>query len=291
MSVRLDSDFPHVIDYTLNGKVMNGAELRYNYVTINTTDYKATAEITEQTENSITYHVTPQGIDVPFDVVFTVKEDQVVEILIKNIDESNVTVNSIGFPAQPLISANSAQADASLDAAWVNENSRSIVDLHETIGDKNVSTVAPFSVNTPYISADGLSASMFNNCYLGGEEFIYRGFELPNGEESVGVWNQDFMYRGIDGEKILPFPSEPGENDLYCRIVITEDNNGDGIANWQDGANALQPIVSDMVPGADDAARSFFHVGYNFASGAQQPFLKVADNMKHLSNYIDRFRQ
>lgn len=41
LSVRLDSDFPHVIDYTLNGKVMNGAELRYNYVTINTTDYKA----------------------------------------------------------------------------------------------------------------------------------------------------------------------------------------------------------------------------------------------------------
>lgn len=291
LSVRLDSNFPHVIDYTLNGKVMNGAELRYNYVTINTTDYKATAEITEQTENSITYHVTPEGIDVPFDVVFTVKEDQMVEMLIKNIDESSVTVNSIGFPVQPLISANSAQTDAEFNAAWVEENNRQILDLNEKIADKNVSIYAQRSVNTPFISADGLSASMFNNCYLGGEEFIYRGFELPNGEESVGVWNQDFMYRGIDGEKILPFPSEPGKNDLYCRIVITEDNNGDGIANWQDGANALQPIVSDMVPGADDAARSFFHVGYNFASGAQQPFLKVADNLKRLSNYIDGFSQ
>lgn len=291
LSVRLDSDFPHVIDYTLNGKVMNGAELRYNYVTINTVDYKATAEITEQTENSITYHVTPDGIDVPFDVVFTVKEDQMVEMLIKNIDESNVTVNSIGFPVQPLISANSAQADASLDAAWVEENNRKILDLSENIADKKVSTYAPRSVNTPFISADGLSASMFNNCYLGGEEFAYIGFELPNGEESVGVWNQDFMYRGVDGEKILPFASEPDENDLYCRIVITEDNNGDGIANWQDGANALQTLVSDLIPGGDDAARSFFHVGYNFASGAQQPFLKVADNLKRLSNYIDGFSQ
>lgn len=291
LSVRLDSDFPHVIDYTLNGKVMNGAELRYNYVTINTVDYKATAEITEQTENSITYHVTPDGIDVPFDVVFTVKEDQMVEMLIKNIDESNVTVNSIGFPVQPLISANSAQADASLDAAWVEENNRKILDLSENIADKKVSTYAPRSVNTPFISADGLSASMFNNCYLGGEEFAYIGFELPNGEESVGVWNQDFMYRGVDGEKILPFPSEPDENDLYCRIVITEDNNGDGIANWQDGANALRKLTKNMVPGSDDAARSFFHVGYNFASGVQQPFLKVADNMKRLSNYIDGFSQ
>ena len=59
-----------------------------------------------------------EGIDVPFDVVFTVKEYQIVEKLIKNIDESNVTVKSIGFPVQPLISANSAQSDASLDAAW-----------------------------------------------------------------------------------------------------------------------------------------------------------------------------
>src|SRR5699024_8212575 len=44
-------------------------------------------------------------------------------------------------------------------------------------------------------------------------------------------------------------------------------------------------------PGGDQAARSFFHVGYNFASGAQQPFLKVADNMKRLSNYMDGFGQ
>lgn len=46
-----------------------------------------------------------------------------------------------------------------------------------------------------------------------------------------------------------------------------------------------------MIPGGDRAARSFFHVGYNFASGAQQPFLKVADNMKRLNNYMDGFSQ
>ncbi|HIU50881.1 MAG TPA: hypothetical protein IAD22_07705 [Candidatus Limousia pullorum] len=131
----------------------------------------------------------------------------------------------------------------------VEENNRQICDLTEKISDKNVSTVAPRSVNTPFISA-----SMFNNCYLGGEEFVYLGFDLPNGEKSVGIWNQDFMYRGIDGEKILPFPSEPDE-------VITEDNNGDDIANWQDDSNALKKLVGDLIPGGDDAARSFFRAG------------------------------
>src|SRR5699024_1999215 len=43
LSVRVDSDFPRIADYTLNGKTLNGSERRFNYVTINTVDYPATA--------------------------------------------------------------------------------------------------------------------------------------------------------------------------------------------------------------------------------------------------------
>ena len=292
LTVRLDNDFPRVVDYTLNGKIMNGAEVRYNYVTINTVDYPAEAKITEQKADSVTYHVTPEGSGVTFDVKFTVLESQILEMLILNIEEPDgETVYSIGLTAQPLISANSMQTGATLDASWVDKNSRGFKDLHEDIAAKQISTVAPRSVSIPIITTDGLSASMFNNVLIGGDEFVFRAFELPNGEISAGFWNTEFMYRGVDGEKILPFPSEPDEKELYCRIAITEDNNGDGLVNWQDGANALKKLCNDLIPGHDQAARSFFHVGYNFSSGAQQPFLKVADNMKRLSNYMDGFSQ
>ena len=293
LSVRLDTDFPHIVDYTLNGKTLNGAEVRYNYVSINTVDYPATATYEKSEDGkSVTYHVVPEGIDVTFDVVFTVKENQIVEMLIKNIVEpEGMLVNTINLPDQPLISANSTQDEAVLDASWVEENARQFRDLKENISDKNVSTTANRSVSIPIITANGLSASMYNNVMYGGEEFVFRGFDLENGEKSVGVWNQDFMYRGLDGEKMFPFPSEPDEEDLYCRIVITEDTNDDGIMDWQDGANALKKLTDGIIPGGDTAARSFFHVGYNFASGAQQPFLQVADNMKRLSNYLDGFSQ
>ena len=293
LSVRVDSDFPRVVDYTLNEKTLNGSERRFNYVTINTVDYPATATAEKSEDGkSITYHVVPDGIDVTFDVVFTVKEDHIVEMLIKNIEEpEGMLVNSINLPHQPLISANSAQEGAVLDAAWFEENSRQIRDLQEKITEKNTSTTANRSASIPIITANGLSASMLNNALLDGEEFVFRGFDLENGERSVGVWNQDFMYRGVDGEKILPFPSEPDEKDLYCRIAIAEDTNDDAVVNWQDGANALKKLTEGLIPGGDTAARSFFHVGYNFASGTQQPFLKVADNMKRLSNYIDGFSQ
>ena len=296
LTVNLDQDFPRVADYELNGKTMNGSEIRYNYVTINSVNMPATAEITEQTSDSVTYHVIPdpEQSGVTFDVVFRVLEEQTVEMLLRNIQEpEGELVNSIGLPKQPLISANSAQEGAKLDASWVfkGPGDWGIQDIHETIADKDISTTAPFAVAIPIITTDELSASMFNNVYLDGDEFVYGAFNLPDGEMSAGFWNNEFMYRGLDGEKVLPFASEPDEEDLYCRIVITEDTNDDGQMDWQDGANALKKLTDGVIPGGDDAARRFFHVGYNFASGVQQPFLKVADNMKRLSNYMDGFGQ
>lgn len=272
LTVNLDQDFPRVADYELNGKTMNGSEIRYNYVTINSVNMPATAEITDQTSDSVTYHVIPdpEQSGVTFDVVFRVLEEQTVEMLITDIHEpEGELVNSIGLPKQPLISANSAQAGAKLDASWVSKpvNGWGIRDLHETIADKDISTTAPFAVAIPIITTDELSASMFNNVYLDGDEFVYGAFNLPDGEMSAGFWNNEFMYRGLDGEKVLPFASEPDEEDLYCRIVITEDTNDDGQMDWQDGANALKKLTDGVIPGGDDAARRFFHVGYNFASG------------------------
>ncbi|HJC39862.1 MAG TPA: hypothetical protein H9757_12530, partial [Candidatus Mediterraneibacter faecigallinarum] len=209
LTVNLDQDFPRVADYELNGKTMNGSEIRYNYVTINSVNMPATAEITEQTSDSVTYHVIPDSEQsgVTFDVVFRVLEEQTVEMLITDIHEpEGELVNSIGLPKQPLISANSAQAGAKLDASWVSKpvNGWGIRDLHETIADKDISTTAPFAVAIPIITTDELSASMFNNVYLDGDEFVYGAFNLPDGEMSAGFWNNEFMYRGLDGEKVLP---------------------------------------------------------------------------------------
>lgn len=156
---------------------------------------------------------------------------------------------------------------------------------------KTMSTTADFAVSIPIVSNGVLSASMHNNVFVDGDEFVYRAFELPNGEITAGAWNNQFLYRGLDDLKARPFPSEPDQADLYCRIAIAEDTNGDNVINWQDGANAVKKVSNGTIPGGDQAARSFFHVGYNFASGVQHPFLKVADNMKRLSNLLDGFSQ
>ncbi len=297
MNVTLADDFPRVKEYDLNGKKMDGAEFKYDYVTINSVDYPATAAITDESDDSITYTVEPEGCDVKFDVVFTVLENHVLDMRIKNIVEpKDELVYSIGLPNQPLISANSNQSGAKLDASGFTESMGSfhnsqLSDFHYNISENKISKTADGLATIPVITTDELSASMANNVLLNIQEFRFRAFDLEDGSVSAGFWNNEFMYRGLDGEKIFPIASEPEEEDLYCQIILTEDTNADGTMDWQDGANALKNLVGDRIPGGEDAARSFFEVGYNFVSEAQQPFIKVGDNLKRMSNLIDGFDQ
>lgn len=279
MSVKLAADFPRVISYELNSKTMYGSQLAKNYVSINGWDYPATAEISEETETSVTYNVKVEEIGVSFDVVYTVLENNVLDMRIKNIADDSFTVYTIGFPEQPLISANSSQSGAKLDASMGASDVH--LDLTKNSEDKVLNTVCTI----PVITTDELSASMANNVLNNLSEFTYRSFDMEDGTTTTGFWNTEFLYKGLDGARMYE------DEDLYCQVVLTEDTNEDGIMDWQDGANALKTIIDDKIVGGETVRNSTIHVGYNFSSVVQHPFLKVADNMKRLSNYMDGFGQ
>lgn len=290
MTVSTAEDFPRVVAYTLNGKKLYGSEFRHNMVTINAADYPASAAVKEQTEEKIVYQVTCEKVNVTFDVAFTVQAGNVLDMRISNIDDSQFEVRSIGFPRQPLLSANSAQAGAKLDAVIPTDgrsdyNINGLQDQHYAIADGKIDMQEDVLATLGFITTDELSASMENNVLLSLKEFRYRAYQKEDGTITAGFENNDFMYRGIDGERMYP------DEDLYCHVVLTEDTNEDDALDWQDGANALKTIIRRKINGGDKVSDSFIHVGYNFASQVQQPFLKIADNMKRLSNYIDGFDQ
>ena len=59
------------------------------------------------------------------------------------------------------------------------------------------------------------------------------------------------------------------------KVVVTADRNGDGVANWQDAALVCRAMMPK--PFGSELVRATIaeNIGYNFASGAQQPFLRV----------------
>ena len=280
LTVTLAANFPQVISYQLDGKSMDGCVLPKHYVSINGTDYPASAEVTAETAESLTYSVTVQDAGVAFDTVFTVLEQNILDMKILNIDESMGMVYTIGFPEQPLISAQSSQQGASFDAATRG------ADVNLNLGTQSASKKVNSYATIAIVSTNGLSASMYNNVFNNRMEYSYRSFDLENGDVTTGVWNTDFFYRGLDEALILPNGEAPS-----CQIIVTGDTNGDSSIDWQDGANALKRLVGGTINGGEVVQDSMIHVGYNFVSEAQQPFLKIADNMKRLGNLMDGFEQ
>jgi endo-alpha-N-acetylgalactosaminidase len=279
LQVILDSNFPRIVEYRLNGKRLSGGHKSYHYVTVNATDYPAAASVIKKTTEALTYRLEIPGADVSCDVIYAVHSDGVVEMSIRNIKENSGLVYTIGFPQQMLISARSDQPGAALAASsggydkFINLSNRGVA--------KDVDSIC----SIPVIVNNELAASMCNNVIGNLAEFTYRSIDLPVGSVATGFWNSDFMYRGIDGRQMF------ADEDLWCKIVLTEDTNEDETMNWQDGANALKRLVFNKIHGGQVIRNSFIHIGYNFASVVQQPFLKVADNLKRLSNCIDGFGQ
>lgn len=163
---------------------------------------------------------------------------------IKNIADDSFTVYTIGFPEQPLISANSSQSGAKLDASMGASDVH--LDLTKNSADKVLNTVCTI----PVITTDELSASMANNVLNNLSEFTYRSFDMEDGTTATGFWNTEFLYKGLDGARMYE-----GE-DLYCQVVLTEDTNEDGIKDWQDGANALKTIIDDKIVGGETVRNS-----------------------------------
>lgn len=115
---------------------------------------------------------------------------------IKNIADDSFTVYTIGFPEQPLISANSSQSGAKLDASMGASDVH--LDLTKNSADKVLNTVCTI----PVITTDELSASMANNVHNNLSEFTYRSFNMEDGTTTTGFWNTEFLYKGLDGARM-----------------------------------------------------------------------------------------
>ena len=97
----------------------------------------------------------------------------------------------------------------------------------------------------------------------------------------TGLWNSDWIYRGMDGE-ITELP--------WSQVYITTDRNGDHLVDWQDGAIALREEITEP-KGTKKLQNSFFHLDVISGSMVQFSFLRWLDYIKKISLYTDGFGQ
>ena len=294
MTVKLDGAFPRVLEYNMAGKTMYGQVEPKYYAMVNAVNYPATASVTAQTDTSVTYRVTVADVDVAFNVVYTLSGASL-KMEITDIDETTTRVYSLGFPENCMLSVKSTQNGAKLDAAvpWKPLNQDAVDDVTDAHYDLSsaISGSAYKYANIPIFTVDGLSASMVNTLVKNLQEFAFQSFTTAEGETYTGAWSTEFVYRGWGfGDEGQGDPVKTPVEELSCTVVLTQDRNDDDIVDWQDGALALN-TVRELLPGAENLQDSFVHIAMNFASGAQQPFLRIGDNLKKVYLATDGFGQ
>ena len=77
----------------------------------------------------------------------------------------------------------------------------------------------------------------------------------------------------------------------FPKVVITPDRNTDSVVDWQDGAIAYREVMDTPFGSEDEKFNVISQIAMNFASLAQNPFLRVLDNIKKIYLFTDGLGQ
>ena len=273
LTVKMDASFPRVIDYTLNDKKLYGQEKPIYYISINNKNYvpKVTSEFNG---NEAVYHLYVEELGVTLDTRFTV-ENNVLTMNIENVDESITRVDTINFPNHSLVSVRSNQTNAEFNGADY-ENDDVKINLTSKREDTTYS-----NTNIAILSCDDLAASITSNSIKLRDQINYQTVSVDD-YYSTGLWPNEYLYRGIDGELI---------NEPYAKVTITDDRNKDNSVDYQDGAIALRDDIQENRLGSELVNQTYSSVAMNVGSTAHYPFLRILDNIKKFNLATDGFGQ
>ena len=298
MSVRVDTNFPRVIDYTMaDGKIMHGQPLTLDTIIIN--DVNTTPQaITVETDgdNKIVYTIELENADENINAVLTAEFEvvdntlafRITEIKNRNEDQSvdeNI-IRTIEIPNHSLVSVRSGGGDAELMGAKMATNTVFSGDTKTVVDDKLTKFAEGYMY--AFVSDDNLSAGLASNSQTskhGDFNRVYAKATAHEGFNSVGLSSSEFIYyRDVAfDENTLDLPE--------VKVAITGDINGDKIVDWQDGAVAFRDIMY-LPKGAEDVKDLVaYRIAMNFGSHAQNPFLMTLDNIKKVNVHTDGLGQ
>lgn len=275
MNVLLDKKIPSVYKYIWkkNQAHLSGQPFNTQYVTINGNTYRPSVK-SRMKDNKVIYTLYVKEINITLQAHFEVK-DNILAFYITDIKEQGShQVKTLAFPNHHLVSAFHLEPDACLSIAN-NVSSDTFYPLKEKEIDSTYKTGSILLLNTSQLTATLESNSIYNT-----RQFLYQTVQTPRGK-LTGIWGNEWIYRGHNG-KVTELP--------YIKVILADDRNEDGKADWQDGAIALQEVYPKPV-GVDMLQNSYATITMNFASGAQYPFLRQLDNIKKFYLATDGFGQ
>lgn len=324
MSVTVDAKFPRVIKYDLaNGDVVYGQTKTLDTIRINGVDLTVDPEtvVTTEAADKVTYKFPLKSEDNTIDMEMTcelVIENNTLAFNIteikNNLDSQVNPILKIYIPQHSLVSVNANDEASNLFGAII--SSKTKVDGDEYF--KLTSTSANKTTDYAYavISDSKISASMESNSTVDGRSNgfggaganntrivseVYDG-AVPNADgeyetvKTLGLQSNtwDYQYRVTTNVGSATNTTTYVYNAIelpYVRVVITGDENGDEVINWNDGAIAFRDISHKIAKSDEVPELVGYRISMNFGGQAQNPFLTTLDNVKRVAAHTDGLGQ
>ncbi|OIV38607.1 hypothetical protein BIV57_04975 [Mangrovactinospora gilvigrisea] len=284
LTVALDPAFPRVLGYTWNatGDTLGGAVDGAGgprTVTVDGTAATPAVAVTHHDAARADYRLTLPHLTLTLRLALS---GAVLRLTTTGLTEAaGHPLTSFAVPGSGLVSVSDAQAGAGLAAVWL-DPVYGHQTVHETIAPLAGLAAADWSPASYAMVSTGRLAAAIDSTTVDPARLAQRVAAGPDGARHAELAPGSWLHRGPAGDLVgLP----------EAAVIVTADRNGDGAADWQDGAVALREIMVDP-PAADwSRTRVVQGIAMNFASNADQPFLTTLDEVKRAWLWTDGLPQ
>jgi endo-alpha-N-acetylgalactosaminidase len=278
VGVSLDAEFPRIIAYSCAGATLAGQTAPVSTVELNGKPATCQVKLAGRGADAVEYALSFAAEQVLITLKVTAGANAV-ELRVTSIQESGpFKVKTLFFPGNALLSFDSTQPDAAIATCLAtNTHDQCNPIFREQIAALAARSPVAESGNYFFASAGKLACGLAGNNVVDSQRTAWQVTDA-GGVKTCSAWCPAWIYRESDSE-ITELPC--------AKVFITADRNGDGRATWQDAAIVYR--ASMPKPFGHEFVKSTVgeNIAMDFASGAQQPFLRILDAVKKINLATD----
>ncbi|MFE7607199.1 endo-alpha-N-acetylgalactosaminidase family protein [Streptomyces celluloflavus] len=293
LEVRVDTAFPRIVSYTDRGTgaVLYGQDTPVTQVLLDGTAH--TPKVTHRARADRASYTLAFDGGTEIAVRISVRDRQVTWQVTRITDTAARPVGTLQIPGLALLSVRSDQPDAALLAARIELDKAGSGDTLVRVTAGTPADAAPTGCAYAVVATGELAAAVETNT-------VYDKPAAGTTWENGRLWRQTVHSGGLVQARLscgqwtyraAGQPTAATDPLPYATVIVTRDRNGDGTADWQDGAIAMRDIMVTPLGAGEQHLRVVPHIPFNFASQATNPFLATLDNIKRIALATDGLRQ
>lgn len=274
MTVVVDTEFPRAVEYRLGKKIFRGALSPERQVVVNGQAQPYRITFRKEGTNRTVYDFTFDKIELSFSVEFTVR-GQMLEGRVSRIKEGKDKLYTLALPGQQLLTV--TEKDKTPAYIWCRMiPMKDAPDVYRTLQESPLDGTAR-TANYLFLENGDLAAGILSNVIDERERVAFQVKQVA-GDKVCQAWCPVWTYRELPTETL----EEP-----WFKVVIAEDGNRDGVADWQDAALLYRAEVKRPFRSEEVKTIVSSQIGFNASHLAENPFLRMFDNMKKCALLLD----